>query len=317
MSCINVMVGPSGSGKSWQAKNLLNSIGLDKAIIVSRDKVRELIYGFEPDTVSKYYEDLKNFDRNEKEVSRYIDRIIKIGLQSNKTVIVDNTHLRLKYCREYEKYGVLVNYLPTDTSLELCLKRNSERVRKVPEFIIHKQYREFGELKKKFDFSSYEPDNWTKPEYDSNKQDIIIWDVDGTLADNLDLRGPFEWHKVGQDIPKFDRIYIYKLIETVISTRRKIFNYPAPYLKLVICSGRDSVCRPETEKWLKKYNLEYDILLMRAENDNRADYIIKLEFWKKLSETYNIICCIDDRNQVIDSGRQAKIPMWQVDYGDF
>jgi hypothetical protein len=87
--------------------------------------------------------------------------------------------------------------------------------------------------------------------------------------------------------------------------------------KIIICSGRDSCCKQETIDWLDLYNIEYDELYMRAENDNRADYIIKEEFWKIIQDRHNILCLFDDRDSVVHHARKCGFDVYQVNYGDF
>src|SRR5689334_11363711 len=97
-------------------------------------------------------------------------------------------------------------------------------------------------------------------------QRCYIFDIDGTLAIRGD-RSPFEWNKVGLDKPN----------ESVVSTYRLLYygaSEMSAYAPLFfIFSGRDSVCREETEKWLDELFITYDELYMRAEGDTRKDSI--------------------------------------------
>lgn len=88
---------------------------------------------------------------------------------------------------------------------------------------------------------------------------------------------------------------------------------------LYFCSERDEVCRKETEKWLKfnlsKFN-DYTIL-MRKQNDQRPDWIIKEELWRDIVKKYYIEAIIDDRNQVVRRARSLGLKVFQVEYGNF
>ena len=134
----------------------------------------------------------------------------------------------------------------------------------------------------------------------------IMVDIDGTLAHAVD-RSPFEWHKVGQDSAD----------ETVVQVVTMYAAYVHRY-KSIIMSGRDSVCRKETEDWLDLYDIPYDHLYMRAESDNRKDSIVKRElFDKHIRDKFNIKLVLDDRNQVVDMWRDLGLKVFQVASGDF
>jgi hypothetical protein len=65
-------------------------------------------------------------------------------------------------------------------------------------------------------------------------------------------------------------------------------------------SGRDSVCRVQTEQWLMDNDAPYDVLYMRGEKDMRKDAIIKSElFFKYVAPYYDVRLVVDDRNQVV------------------
>ena len=73
-----------------------------------------------------------------------------------------------------------------------------------------------------------------------------------------------------------------------------------------IFSGRDGVCRPETEEWLERHDIEYDKLVMRGINDNRSDAIVKAEFIEEhIKGKYNILIWFDDRPRVADMLRDV------------
>lgn len=138
-----------------------------------------------------------------------------------------------------------------------------------------------------------------------NKIPAIIIDIDGTLAKKGD-RGIFDWKKVEVDTLN---IPVARLVEGM----RKV-GY-----QIILLSGRDSVCRPETERWLKTNNIDYNFLFMRTEKDNRKDTIIKEELYRQHIEgKFRIEFVLDDRDQVVDLWRKKlELTCFQVDYGDF
>lgn len=133
------------------------------------------------------------------------------------------------------------------------------------------------------------------------KPTAIMVDIDGTLAHMNGRRSPFNWQAVGQD----------DVDEVIASITQH-------YAHVIIMSGRDEVCRPETELWLKKHNINYDKLVMRVADDNRKDSVIKWELYQKHVEPfYDIEFVLDDRNQVVKMWREQGLKCLQVAEGDF
>ncbi len=147
-------------------------------------------------------------------------------------------------------------------------------------------------------------ERYLKPEHpgDPALPHAILVDVDGTLAIHGN-RGPFEWHRVGEDAVNPMVVYAVK-------------RFASDYIVLIV-SGRDAVCRPETEQWLKDNNIGYDAIYMRPEGDTRKDRIVKLELLEEIKKVYFPALCIDDRQQVVDAYRYVGLPVWAVARGDF
>jgi hypothetical protein len=112
----------------------------------------------------------------------------------------------------------------------------------------------------------------------------VIFDIDGTLARMQD-RGPFDWHKVEND-----------LLNDEVAQLLTLFRDGG--YSILVFSGRDAVCRPQTEAWLETHNVRYDELHMRPEGDNRKDVEIKREIYLRLCDRYDIRYAVDDRPQV-------------------
>lgn len=308
MNCINVLIGISGSGKSTIAKQMFDSLGPDKSVVIGRDKIRELLFSYNESNIENYY-NRKDFSQCEEEVSRYETQLIKTALRAGRDVISDNTNLKISYLNKYKHYGVLVNYIPVECSLELAQQRNQQRLRKVDPVVIIRQSRQFSELKKKFDFSSYEPTQWKKPPHNPKLPDAYIFDIDGTLAIKGD-RSAYDWSKVSLDTQNKDIVSIQTDLACI-----SINNHDR--LKIIICSGRDEICREDTKSWLMNKSIIYDELHMRPQGNTDKDYIIKERMWKDISERYNIVAMFDDRDQVVFHARNLGFTVCQVAYGDF
>lgn len=306
MSKIIATVGISGSGKSTLSRKLQEEN--PGSIIVNRDKLRELLYGYTEATVSAHYSH-PDFGKREAEVSKVQNRLIQGALLDGKVVIVDNTNLKLRFLNEYKKFGVPVEFKLVDTNYVTCLERDENRERQVGKAVIDRQWQDLQSLKKLFDFKPWFPTEFKAPVHDKNKENCVIFDIDGTLADHQGLRGPFEWDKVIQDKLKKDIAALYMFCN------KHRFEHKTP--KVIVCSGRDGSCYDSTVAWLAYYGLTYDYLFMRTENDNRPDFEIKQEFWETISSKYNVLFMVDDRDQVVHHARRLGFTVLQVDYGDF
>jgi len=135
----------------------------------------------------------------------------------------------------------------------------------------------------------------------------IIVDIDGTLAHKGD-RSPFHWERVGEDLPN---VPIIRLLECIQESCED-------GLVTILMSGRDSVCRPETEEWLRVHHIKYDHLFMRPEGNTEKDSIIKKRLYEEnIKDKYSVWLVLDDRNQVVEMWRSEGLICLQVADGNF
>jgi hypothetical protein len=114
-------------------------------------------------------------------------------------------------------------------------------------------------------------------------------------------RGAFEWSRVGED--SVDNSV--KLVVDLISANTGI--------KVILLSGRDGVCKPETIQWLEDNGIWYWELHMRTPNDQRKDTIVKEEmFWGFIANNYNVQFVIDDRPAVCRMWRELGLKTFQA-----
>lgn len=142
--------------------------------------------------------------------------------------------------------------------------------------------------------------------FSDDKQDVVIFDIDWTLAKNVS-RNPYDMTRVSEDEVYED---IAKLV-TIMSREYKV----------LFVSGRDDSCAETTIEWIRRHMTffyERDTTLhMRDEWDNRSDAIVKYEIAQKINKEYNIRYVFDDRDRVVKMWREAWFRCLQVQEGNF
>lgn len=282
--------GLPGSGKTTWAKDQLTYMGNGWGTRVNKDDLRATLH-------------LSNFSKNnEKIVLAARDSIVAAALNHGQHVIVDDTNFEPRHektlrsiARGKDAHLEVVDF--TDVPLDVCLARNQARTDKppVPERVIRNMWRK------------YIDPAIPKPIYDDMMPHAVIVDLDGTLAHMVD-RTPFEWTKVGSD--RVDVQVLDYIGGTIDEGGRQV----------IILSGRDEVCRPETTEWLNRYLDPGDYLLfMRPAGDSRKDSIVKRELFEKhVAPYFYPWLVIDDRDQVVRMWRdELGLKVWQVADGDF
>ena len=154
------------------------------------------------------------------------------------------------------------------------------------------------------------------------KEQAIIVDVDGTLADMRGVRGPFEWDKVHLDRPHQDIIDLVRDLAEVELDDTRLERHPnlmfEPKYKIIITTGRDGVCEKATKNWLKDNGVYFDDFYIRKEGDFRKDNIIKSEIYMDhIRPKYDVKYVIDDRDQVVEMWRSLGLRVLQVAPGNF
>jgi predicted secreted acid phosphatase len=141
----------------------------------------------------------------------------------------------------------------------------------------------------------------------------VIFDIDGTLANTDHRKHHLEkrpkdwdaWHAAAdQDQPHEDIVDLLGLFWN-------------DGWRLLICSGRGEELRKQTEGWLSRHAIGYDVLYMRPAGDRRDDSIIKFEMLQKIRTEYTPVMVFDDRARVVQMWRREGLRCLQVAPGDF
>lgn len=259
--------GKTTYAKEWIAEDESNRVGVEK------DEIRR--------NTALFKDGVYNHKRGDEAiVIKERDRFIDEALSQDKSVISSDTNLINKHISQMssiaEKYGAEVeikNFL--DVPIKELLRRDVLRSNPVGEQVIRRMFHESVKTLPTF------------LKFDQELPFVVVSDMDGTLTLGPKNRSPYDWSKVGNDDINLGVSHLLDGVELI------------NYCKVFIFSGRDSVCRPETEEWLKKNCIDYDELYMRKENDNRSDEIIKAELIEEyIRDKYNVLIWFDDRAKV-------------------
>lgn len=295
-----ITVGISGSGKSTWCREQVEKLGFENAVIVNRDTIRNLLFGYTDETVHLHYKS-EDLGKKEKLVTKYENVLIKEGLTESKTVLVDATHLSVKYLERFKFFNVPTELRFIESPTYLCIERDFARTRKVGAEVIRKQASQLVNLMRELEEN---PIFFTsrKIEIQTELPTCFCVDIDGTLA-HINNRSPYDWKKVGKDFLDYATYTTVKMLEAGH--------------KIIICTGRDGVCREETLQWLEDYNIPFTEFHMRNQNDMRPDWQVKEEMWIDIAKRFNIVGLIDDRCQVVDYARSLGLKVFQVEYNNF
>lgn len=290
---IILMRGIQGSGKTTRAREIVRDY--DNAIRVSRDDLRMQLYGT-----------LHGGTIDEDLITEVETAMVRAALREGQVVVIDAMHLQQRFINRWQRLGYPVEIVEYHADLETLLLRNSLRLKQVPESVIRKNFEKFtnkdGSLKK----VRTEPDKYVTsafPKYETFREpwasEAYVVDIDGTLAHNDGHRSFYDYTKVYDD----------KVHYAVASAVNDLSNSH----HIVVLSGRKAECFAETERWLKDNNIQYDMLAMREDGDDRPDSIVKYEMLRDLvAPAYDVIGVFDDRPSVCEMWRNIGLPTFQV-----
>jgi len=178
MNKVSICIGVSGSGKSTFAKK-------QAATVIERDEIREFLFpGYWRQTPDSKKENIVT-----QEQERQILGAIKAGKPH---IIISDTNLNHKYVNRitslfepYPDYEVAYEYFDDSLDLELCLERNANRERKVPEDVICKQWKRYQIIRNQH--NNYRFDTKEKPV-------LFVSDVHGLYGKLKNVIERFNFH---------------------------------------------------------------------------------------------------------------------------
>lgn len=136
-----------------------------------------------------------------------------------------------------------------------------------------------------------------------------LFDLDGTLADNSHRQ-----HYVRGDNKRWDEFFAAQSgdsLNTVVADLFRVLVNSGEFCVIVV-TARPERYRSETERWLTKYGLFPERVLMRRDGDRREDPIVKRELLFDLrSRGLEPHFVVDDRSSVVSMWRAEGIPCFQ------
>ena len=318
---LTILRGLPGSGKSTHARAMERALG---AVVLSRDSMRDMLHPSGHEGVLTSVE--------ENIISDTLRAIAVRLLGEGREVVIDATNLRDKYVREWARvaHGRGHRFDIGDfrgTALQVCLERNAQRERPVPEEVIRDMHQRFVKGR---DFLAdnqritnevlagidAKPELEPAPEYDPRLLDAYIFDLDGTLALKHESRDIYDASKAYLDYPNKPVVNILNVLAFDDCTADRRAGEVTIY-----CTARHEQDRAATVAWLERhtpFDPEHgDLLLMRQEKGVK-DSKIKLDLYNEhIRGKYNVLGIWDDRQQVVDMWRELGLQVYQVAPGDF
>ena len=143
-------------------------------------------------------------------------------------------------------------------------------------------------------------------------EEIVIFDIDGTLAD---ISGRV--HHVRKRPKDWDSFFRGMAQDKAITSMVRLCDilYSAG-LRVVLCSGRNESHRQQTVGWLARQGVPYHELRLRRDGDFRSDTVAKREMLRGIDKR-RVLFVVEDRSRVVEMWRSEGLVCLQCAPGDF
>jgi hypothetical protein len=143
-------------------------------------------------------------------------------------------------------------------------------------------------------------------------EEIVIFDIDGTLADVSERihhlrKKPKDWNAF------FGGMAQDKAIHSLVRLCNLLY---ASGIQILLCSGRSEEHRDETIAWLAEKGVNYHTLLLRKDHDRRSDTIVKREMLAAIDKS-KVLFVVEDRSRVVEMWRSEGLVCLQCAPGEF
>lgn len=289
-------VGVSSSGKSTWARDQHGYR------VIDRDKIRQRVLKSKVPEYNKQRENMWHYwDWSwEDEVSIQEHNQLMHHILMNEDVIVCETGLGVKQddghistmLKLLKASNYEISYHYQRIELDEAIRRDRKRLDSVGDFVIYMQWLKWLAL-------PTENTGIRKYVKDTSKPKCIVSDIDGTVAKNMG-RPPFEWSRVGEDLPILEIANLVKVYSTL-------------GFKVIFLTGRSEECRQITTDWLKQHVVDEFDMFMRPEGNYSKDRDLKQKmFFENIEPNYNVEFVIDDRKQVVNLWTDINVKLLNV-----
>ena len=223
-----VLKGPPAAGKSTKAKELYQHYGAEKAVLVSRDSIR--------DSMGKYW-----VPSREGLVSTIETSMIENALENNFIPIVDATNLNPKTIQHLESiaksHAAEIEWIECIVPFSEALRRDKDRQRPVGEKVLRSFYERYYP-----EWMIFENETRTMEPWDPNKPKAIICEVDSILALRTG-RAEGDYESVSSDLPDFRATALFNSLISECD------------FEVIFITSRPETekCMAETIEWLESH----------------------------------------------------------------
>lgn len=114
------------------------------------------------------------------------------------------------------------------------------------------------------------PSNWRWRDDVADGGDVIVFDMDGVLSDAAGRQ-----HFIEHPYPDWEAFFHACGEDAVIAEVARLLELLDPSHRIVLLTARPLRVRPQTLAWLERYQLRWDLLIMRDFGDYTASRTFK------------------------------------------
>jgi predicted kinase len=304
---LKILVGASGSGKSFAANRLLSKEKSWKCL--ERDKIRSML--------AAGNNIWRQGDKIESLVTKTQEFLAEQLINEGFNVLISDTCLNPKTQEFWRQFATRMHVnFEIDSSflsvpLDVLILRDQQRENSVGAEVIIKQYKKYVEPLgiQERPYTDFLPKKYVQ---DYSLPISVVSDLDGSLCllnkfdkSASNYRNPYDSGNCMTD-------------ELNVPLKKVLDLYRQAGYSILLVSGREDKFEDVTCKWLEKHDVKFDGLYMRKSGDNRKDYVIKDEIYENIIlKKYWVETIFDDRQSVCDHNRMRGANVWQVNAGNF
>ena len=268
------MQGLPASGKSKRAEEIQTYSG--NTLILNRDLLRLMLHN-------------NKWSHINEKITIECQMLLARHLLKEKNVIIDDCNMSDRHVSRWkgvaQEMGVKFELVSLDTDWKECIERDKNREKKVGEGVISSMAFQYKKI----------------PE---TGEDIIVCDLDGTIADCSHRVKKYLNQPSGVLGEKYNNWLGFFSEIGEDSFIAETWNQVAEMAQveradIIYVTARPEDYREDTMKWLAYQRIYPTVLLMRASGDRRPDDQVKESIYNSYLKQYNVVAVFDDRPTVI------------------